>query len=509
MDVIYLFYGSCFISTGILIFAQPKKNSAFKFAEIVWLLAVFALIHGFTEWLNLLSFIHADNAQIQLLSLISLILSYCFLFEFGMRILIISENISKNGLSRYFKWYWLLIVFTFVFFIRIDTSVKFLYKGEILARYLLGLPGSFLTGAGFFLYYRHEKYALKHLNVDKYFLLAGISFWIYGILAGIVVPKGNFFPSNLFNSDNFYSMIGIPVQVFRAGAAPSIALAIVGIIRLFNKETNNELLRYNKQLEGMVTDRTQKLMNINVQLEDEIKIHKKMEQQLHLLTSRMFSIKEDERVMISREIHDELGQIMTRLKIDLSLLMEDMLESKCDKVYMEKLKSLSGYIDRIFKRIKDIAKFLRPKELDSLGLISAIKTYINDFQKHTGISCSLQYLLNCDERDIKFDDTTEIAIFRIIQEALTNIVRHSKANEACVIIENSIGFLRFSIKDNGRGISDSEISESGSLGLLGMKERAHMIGGEMNIVSAKDNGAVITLSIPLGDISEYDKNRYS
>jgi signal transduction histidine kinase len=304
-------------------------------------------------------------------------------------------------------------------------------------------------------------------------------------------------------------MIGIPVQVFRAGAAPSIALAIVGIIRLFNKETNNELLRYNKQLEGMVTDRTQKLMNINVQLEDEIKIHKKMEQQLHLLTSRMFSIKEDERVMISREIHDELGQIMTRLKIDLSLLMEDMLESKCDKVYMEKLKSLSGYIDRIFKRIKDIAKFLRPKELDSLGLISAIKTYINDFQKHTGISCSLQYLLNCDERDIKFDDTTEIAIFRIIQEALTNIVRHSKANEACVIIENSIGFLRFSIKDNGRGISDSEISESGSLGLLGMKERAHMIGGEMNIVSAKDNGAVITLSIPLGDISEYDKNRYS
>jgi signal transduction histidine kinase len=496
MDVVYLFYGLCFISMGILILASPKKKSGFKLAGIIWLLAVFALIHGFGEWLDMFSFINSDNKLLGIISLIALIISYCFLFEFARRILLISDNIFINALSSNFRWWLMPIAFSFIFFILIDTSDKFLSMAQILIRYLLGFPSYILTSAGFYLYYRQEKDALKHLKVDKYFLIAYNSFWIYGILAGVLVPKGEFFPSNLLNSDNFHSMIGIPVQIFRIAVGMSITVTIVGSIRLFNKEMEDKLILYNEQLEGIVVDRTQRLININDKLKEEIQIHKETENKLHMLTSKILSIKEDERAIISREIHDELGQIITGMKIDISLLTEDMLALKCDDIFTEKLISLSFTTDRILKQVQNIAMFLRPVEIDNLGVISAIKTYIDDFPKRNGISCSLRYLLYCNEEELKFDDETEISIFRIVQEALTNIIRHSSADEACVIVEYVNGYLRFLIIDNGKGISDFEISKNSSLGILGMKERAMMIGGEINIISAKNNGTMVTLSIP-------------
>ncbi|KJU86939.1 PAS/PAC sensor signal transduction histidine kinase, partial [Candidatus Magnetobacterium bavaricum] len=213
------------------------------------------------------------------------------------------------------------------------------------------------------------------------------------------------------------------------------------------------------------------------QLKAEILNRREIESKLHMLTSQMISSREEERIMISRDIHDDLGQTLTGLKIDVSLLIAHMNASGYDSAVIDKLLSISSSIDTVFGSMRRIAANLRPQDLDKLGLLQAMISYLDEFQQRSGISCELC----CNERAIELDGNREIAIFRIFQESLTNIMRHSNASEVFVIIDNDCRYFKLSVIDDGTGISDSDISDTRSLGILGMKERALMIGAEIKI----------------------------
>ncbi|MDP4175715.1 MAG: PAS domain S-box protein [Bacteroidota bacterium] len=214
-------------------------------------------------------------------------------------------------------------------------------------------------------------------------------------------------------------------------------------------------------------------------------------EQLRDLASHLQSIREEERTMIAREIHDELGQVLTVLKIQISLLSNKLREDQ--KELKEKISSVSGLIDSTVESVQKISSQLRPGILDDLGLVPAIEWQAQDFQERTGILCGL----NLFRDEISLDRNKSTAVFRIFQEALTNIARHSAADRVDITLRTEDNALLLEITDNGRGITPVQISDQKSLGLLGMKERALILGGTVQISGADKCGTTVSVFIPL------------
>ena len=214
------------------------------------------------------------------------------------------------------------------------------------------------------------------------------------------------------------------------------------------------------------------------------------------LTSRLQEIREEERTLIAREIHDELGQNLTVLKMQISLLSNKLSDTQ--NHLKEKLLSASRLIDQTVESVQRISAKLRPGILDELGLIPAIEWQAQEFQERTGIQCNTT--LPSEELNIPNDKAT--AIFRIFQEALTNVARHAQAQRISIILRKENQFLLLEITDNGRGIKETQIKDPTALGILGMKERALVFGGELNINGVPDKGTNVKLKMPLKDFSE-------
>ncbi len=240
------------------------------------------------------------------------------------------------------------------------------------------------------------------------------------------------------------------------------------------KEIEETLRKYQEELEDIVRDRTAEL--------------EQSREELRELADHLQSVREEERVAIAREIHDELGQLITALNIDMNWLREKL---PGENGLQDKADSMLGLIDTIIDNVWRISYELRPSILDELGLIPAIKWYINETEKKSGIACSFTY--NTEELDL--DEKMNLSIYRIAQEALTNIVRHSMASEAAVELAAGGGRINLRISDNGKGIEETQLKDIKSFGIIGMKERVNSMGGTITIEGAKDKGTTIDVVI--------------
>jgi hypothetical protein len=236
MHVVFFVYGLSFLVMGIVIFSQPIKDRRYHLANISWLLAMFGITHGINEFLDMLTIIKGRNPIFDPARSGLLIFSFIFLFEFGRQLFIITtpKHELLRGLGTYLNR-WISGVIGISILILSISSVHFWETCTILARYFLGFPASLLTGFGFILYYRHEKEALEFLNVKALFSWAALSFIVYGFLSGLIVPKGNFFPSSRFNEAMFLSAVKIPVQVFRTCCAVVVTISISRTFYILNR----------------------------------------------------------------------------------------------------------------------------------------------------------------------------------------------------------------------------------------------------------------------------------
>ncbi len=243
LDIVFFIYGLAFVIMGILILAQSKKKSVFRIGGIFWLLACFGLLHGINEWLDMWNIIRGQNDLLDIARWCCLVFSYLFLFEFGRRLF--RMNITKAGplykkFSPFLAWP-VTITITGVIVVSACLWNDFFLSGSILARYFLGLTGSLLTASGFYLYLKSEEAVLASQNVRRYFLWTIFAFMTYGILGGFIVPKGNFFPSNIINGDAFLSFTGAPVQVFRAIVAVLATWSVINILKIFDWEKKRNI----------------------------------------------------------------------------------------------------------------------------------------------------------------------------------------------------------------------------------------------------------------------------
>jgi PAS domain S-box-containing protein len=223
----------------------------------------------------------------------------------------------------------------------------------------------------------------------------------------------------------------------------------------------------------------------------DISERKAAEECLRALSARLQTAREEERTTIAREIHDELGQQLTGLKMDLAWLGGKL--PKEAKLLIKKVEDMSGLIDATIQSVRRISSELRPGVLDHLGLSAAIEWQVREFQLRTGIRCEFA----APRGDLRVERRISTAIFRIFQEALTNVARHARATRVKVSLKQEGGVLGLKVQDNGRGITERERKDRRSLGLMGMRERALFFGGKFDVKGVPGKGTLAFLRMPV------------
>jgi PAS domain S-box-containing protein len=236
-----------------------------------------------------------------------------------------------------------------------------------------------------------------------------------------------------------------------------------------------------------ITKRASRLAGIAVE-------RKQLVDQLRELSAHVESAREDERTGIAREIHDELGQALTALKLDLAWMLRRASSgtlTRDDSV--EKLQAMSTFTDGVIAQVRKLSAELRPGVLDDLGLIAAIEWQAQEFEQRTGTPC----VVRSNSNDASIDRHVTTAVFRIFQESLTNVTRHAVAQQVEVRIHVADDCVCLDVRDDGKGISPAAVRNPKSLGLLGIRERAHRLGGSVSVSPVEPHGTLVSLRIPL------------
>jgi len=231
----------------------------------------------------------------------------------------------------------------------------------------------------------------------------------------------------------------------------------------------------------------------------EFEAMERSQKRMKALSTELVHAREEERRRIARELHDDLGQRLSALKMELASLVPTLRRRAQD----ERIVSLIGMVDETVESVRRMATELRPLMLDDLGLVPAIETLVRESERRMGIVIAL----DMDERLHAVNEPVAIATYRIVQEALTNVFRHAQATFAKVDIHVNDKTLRISVQDDGHGFSEQSIGKDGSQGLRGMRERAHLLGGQIQITPSELGGGAVTVCLPFTQAAEAAQDR--
>jgi signal transduction histidine kinase len=210
---------------------------------------------------------------------------------------------------------------------------------------------------------------------------------------------------------------------------------------------------------------------------------------LRNLSAYLLSVREEERKAVAREVHDELGQVLSTLKIDMSWLKKRLPEER--EELTQKAGSMLGLIDSTIDIVQNITSELRPLVLDDLGLAAAIESEVGKFEERTGIKCETRV------EDMALDTSVSATVFRVFQESMLNVARHADASRVSISLKAREGSLELDIKDNGIGITEEALATPMSFGLMGMRERILAIGGTLDIAGKHNMGTLISVQVPI------------
>ncbi|WCJ58948.1 response regulator [Fontisphaera persica] len=272
-----------------------------------------------------------------------------------------------------------------------------------------------------------------------------------------------------------------------------LSRAVARAARLKHLEDERQRLEaanraYQENLEELVAQRTLALQESEARL-------RQSEQQLHALAARLIHVREAERAQMAREIHDELGQLLTGLKMDLHWLLRQCQcppEKRSYEAIASRLQDALAIADDTIKCVQRLSAELRPSALDKLGLGAALRQELRQFGERSGLAVSLRL----PEEEPALPAEQALALFRIVQEALTNVARHAQATAVTVTLEETKGGWELRVTDNGRGIREEETQRPQSLGLLGMKERVLPWRGTVSFERPAGGGTCVRVFLP-------------
>ncbi|RME99680.1 MAG: sensor histidine kinase [Chloroflexi bacterium] len=470
---IYFVYGLAFFAMGLAVALEIGRGEPTPFRRAMRPLAVFGILHGSHEWVDMFALIGRQaydfepNVGFAILRLTLLAVSFASLIAFGVQML---RPVKKMPYPDFWIGLGMLLLYglcvTLLGWWVNWQADAWPQAADALARYMLGIPGAVLA-AGALLVQRKTFLRLNQHEFARDLLWAAVAFALYGVVGQFIVTPAPIFPANVINTDTFKVWFVMPIQLVRAILAVMIAVFTIRALRAF------EVIR------------RQELAAVRERVRQEIAHRDAMRQEF---LKRLVTAQEDERSRISRELHDEFGQLLTGLALGLrgaqaSAHKPDVVAPQLAQ--LEKM-AVQGLAD-----MRRLVNELRPALLDDVGLEAALRHYAQNFAELSGIKTNV----DLDEHPNRLPGQLETILFRITQEALTNIARHTNATQATIYLRCNNGTVRLNITDNGQGF-DPEATSQGT-GLLGIAERVRLANGDFQIQSEPDAGTRLIIQVPL------------
>jgi signal transduction histidine kinase len=477
--IVYFFYGLSFFIMGFAILLEFGHTSKLDFARALRPLIFFGLIHGSHEWFEMFLIIRerifgpVTDVWVLPIRMIALAASFLFLIAFGARL------ITGPGKPKIF--YGMLATIATIWIIGLlgilinkVNSESIAVEADVYTRYALAIPGACLTFWGLFIQRRNFiKAGMSSFGNDV--LIAAVAFGLYGGVGQLFASPSVIFPSNFLNSTVFLNTFGFPIQVFRAIAASIAAIFITRSLRAFEEESK-------RHIEELRT----------TQLAEQHRLQELRAELLH----RTVIAQESERQRIARELHDETGQTLTALGMGLRGMSESINTNRNRAI--EQASQLEKLAVDGVEELQRMVAGLHPPQLDDFGLLAAIRWYANDMSNRFGVTINITN----DGTKPQLSSDLRAVIFRIAQEAINNVIRHAHATKIDIQLSYVDDNVYLRVEDNGQGFNTDAVlkkkpGKPTAWGLLGMVERASLVGGTCNIFSHPGKGTLIEVNVPI------------
>ncbi|MFN8412139.1 MAG: sensor histidine kinase [Anaerolineales bacterium] len=470
--VIYFFYGLAFFSMGLLVAMEGGRSTDVRLRMALRPLAGFGLVHAAHEWVSMFNAMGHFDAQYQVfvsfVSVSFLAFSFLSLAAFGSYLVLGSEStwrvslIIPLGLEAI--WVFGLVSLREKYLLADMPMIM-----DVWTRYSLAIPAGLLAAAGLIVQQRTFRHAgLVRFGRDS--LWASIAFGWYSLVGQFFTEPSPLPPSTFLNTELFQNTFGFPVQLLRAITAIFASVFVIRFLRAFQVESDRKI----------------------AELQEERLFESRQREQLRAdLFRKVVGAQEAERQRIARDLHDETGQSLTAIGMGLSGLSNEVNEKR----RKDTLKQLRSLTSDALGELQRIIADLRPAHLDDLGLSATLRWYASRIHELT----SIQVRVDIEGDEPSLDDAVKITIFRIVQEALNNIIKHSKATTVNVRIDYKEKAAEIFVRDNGIGFDlDAVQTRTGriSLGLAGMEERAMLLGGSVEVHSRPHYGTEVDAVIP-------------
>jgi len=474
--LVYFLYGLAFFSMGLLVAFEGGRSADERLRKALRPLIGFGLVHGLHEWLAMFDHMlrqlgHSNHPLLLGVELALLAFSFLSLAAFGSFLLSKTETAQRVSLivPLALEAIW---VFGLANFMGRYHNAQLLAIADVWTRYALAIPASALAAVGLIAQQRaFRQVGLVTFGRDS--LWAAITFGWYGLVGQLFVPSSPLYPSYFLNEDLFLNLFGFPVQIFRAVTASAAAFFVIRFLRAFQVETEHKIaelqearLRASEQREAMRAE----------------------------LFRRVVTAQETERQRIARDLHDETGQALTAIGLGLRGLSTTLVKNP-DRAG-ETLRQLEALAADSLSELQRLISDLRPSHLDDIGLPAALRWYAGNVAERTGLKIRVDIF--GEEKPIA--ETVKIAAFRIVQEALNNIIKHAEATSVFIQLSYEPGQIHAAVRDDGRGFDPDVVrkrqASRPSLGLAGMNERAGLLGGTVVIEAGPGQGTLVEAKIP-------------
>lgn len=483
---IYFVYGLAFFVTGIVVWLEATRHSDLQLAKTLPFLAVFGLVHGAHEWLEMFEKMAPGPVALpwRLFRLTVLILSFIPLVEFGLRL----GSLTGGKYWRLARWILLALFFS-------GTAVIWFVWGpegreawvpaiDAWSRYSLAVPGSVVAALGLHAYVSSAGNGQKSFPCNLQ--IVALAFLFYGVPGQVFVGASPLPPSIVVNSDLFMEALHFPIQLLRTAMATLVATFMGRGVRCFERERQERMERLNQ-------DR----LDAQRRLTEEMAERRQLQRDL---LHRTVQAQEEERRYIARELHDETAQALTALSLGLGGVETAM--GKDPEAAREHVRELRDLVDEMMQKVNQLTTRLRPTMLDDLGLIPALITYADELQRHVPFTVDVE--VTGDRRRLPLE--METTLYRAAQESLTNVARHSEAEHASVHLEMGSDEVALTVADDGIGMSrecaEKAMAGGEGWGLAGIHERATLLGGDLYVRSEPGQGTEIEVHLPIAEPEE-------
>lgn len=515
--IIYFIYGLAFFSMGLAVWLESGRTAEFRMARAMGPLAGFGIVHGLHEWFEMFQRLGRANATtipswllVDEVRVVHLALSFILLIIFGVRLIYFSrqENEAAGNNGQYLVTLaagtlvlvWVLsIVITRALYA--PSPEDLLVAVDVLSRYILGIPGALLAAWAIVL--EQQTFSMRDMSgTGRDLLRAALALILYGVVGQSFPEQSFLFPSTVINGDLFAQLFSIPIQLFRASTAALMAFFVIRALRAFELESRERRLATQREALAIQEQARIETEQLNEQLQTAMQDLSHLYEELQAreslgreLLHQVVTAQEHERQRIARELHDTTGQTLTALGLGFAAASESVRINP--ELASRQLRELKKMTMQSLDDLRDLIGNLRPSVLDDLGLVPALQQQVREFTNRTGIAAEL----NLKGQRRRVQPEVETIVFRIAQEALTNVVRHAAATHVMLELDFQPEALHLAIQDNGHGFEPLQVlsphAQRRSWGLLGMQERVSLVGGQYELQSCPGAGTTIRVMIPL------------